>query len=271
MMAAAPVRTLNFVVTGGLRSGAALVGSTLANCSEVVCHFDLLAHNDAWTSEQTDAKRRTAHEAYFGTGPDWPPAWFSTEMPVSPHQYLAHIVFDNPRRGEGACGAHLSYPTVCRWELHDLFAEKCREGDFCLIHVVRNPVAAYISLVQAERSKIWTRPGNAARQAVLPPPITLDSTALTAFCREHATVKARIMSTCEDALVVSYEDLCLHFQAQMRKVFAFLELPDRPNPARPGTRRLLNRPIRDRVANWAAVRTAVSSEVRALMDVETLV
>lgn len=271
MTVAAPVRTLNFVVTGGLRSGAGLVGATLSNRSEVACHFNLLAHDDRWTAEETDTRRRTAHENYFGPGPDWPPAWFSAELPVSPHQYLAHTVFDNPLRGETACGVHLPYPDVCRWELHDLFAEKCREGDFCLIHVVRNPVAAYISLVQAERSGLWTRSGNTARQVMLPPTMTVDPDALAAFCRNHATVKARVAAACaDDTLVIDYAALCFDFQGQMRRVFDFLELADRPDPARPGTRRLLNRQVRDRVANWAAVRATVPPEVRSLMDEETL-
>ncbi len=94
---------------------------------------------------------------------------------------------------------------------------------------------------------------------------------MTAFCRDDAASAAKIRATTPDVMEVRYYDLLTEYQATMDAVFAFVELPDAPVRARPGRRRLPNRPVRDRVANWAELVATVPRDVREKMESEDLV
>jgi hypothetical protein len=179
-------------------------------------------------------------------------------------------VFDHPKKGEAAVGCHLPYATVRRYELYELLAIRCREGDFCLVHVVRNPVAAFVSLKQAEKSGVATRGWLDRVPNQRPAPIRLDPAELTEFCRTYEATRGKVKAACDDALEVRYADLLMHYQDTMQKVFEFLELPPRPEMARPSCRRLRNGEVRERVTNLAEVRAAVPSDVRTLIDADDL-
>jgi len=254
---------LNFVVTGEIRSGASVVQSSIDGRADCVCHADLF-HPD-------DAVRREAHEGYFGPSkdPERMPEWFKDGETV-PFQYINHAVLDNPMQGECAVGFKVLYPAVRRWELFELFEERCREGDFCLVHVARNPVACFVSLKQAEQSGVWARGWNSLRQTSCPSAVTVDAGELIAFCRNHASLYGKIRAACKDSLEISYRDVLLDYQDTMRKVFKFLELPESDEPAVPGCRRLKNRDILARIANLNRLRSEVPSDIRALLDDEEL-
>lgn len=251
---------LNFVVVGELRSGAAAVQSALANHSGITCYGGLF-HRD-------EAVRRHAHEINFGPceDPDKSPEWFVDHL-ASPWQYLNHYVFDRPRGKERAVGCSVSYDFVKRFELWDLIAHRCREGDFCLIHVVRNPAACFISLKQAERSNYWCR-GPRAKPSPPPMAVSIDAVELTTFCRDHLACRAKLDVASDDTLVMPYDSVLGNFQAAMRKAFDFLEQPNSPEPARTDYLRLRNRSMAERITNMPALRAAVPSDVRALLDAE---
>lgn len=264
------LKVLNFVVVGDVRSGSSVVQSSICNRgSVVICHADLL--HDEQDQEKATAVRRAAHEAYFGASkdPERLPEWFVAGETV-PAQYINHMVLDNPRNGESAVGLRVLYPTVQKWELHELFEARCREGDFCLIHVERNPVACFVSLKQAERTGVWSRGWNDRRQAIAPMPVTVDAGELTDFCRVHSATKGKIRAACTDALTVAYRSLLLDYQGTMRTIFDFLELSPSDEPAMPSSRRLKNRDIQGRVSNFAKLRSEVPSDVKSLMDGEDL-
>lgn len=251
-----------FVLTGEVRSGAGAILSGINNRGGAVCHADLF-HADP-------RQRRAAHEAYFGESadPDRMPEWY-VEGTTNPWQYINHVVL-HPRNGEASVGFYMPYRMVRKLELYDLFEEKAREGGFSVIQVIRNPVACYVSLKQAEQSGVWTRAKGAGCQARPPTPVRVDAEELTAFCREHRTTLSKIRATCEDRLEVSYRDLVLDYQGVMRKVFDHVELPEAPVLAQSGCERLRNRAFEQRVTNWTEVRLGVPTDVRALIDAEDL-
>ncbi len=257
-------RLLNYVVLGNARSGAAVVQSTLSRRPGAVCHAGLM-HPDEGT-------RRAVHENYFGPSKDPVklPEWFR-EGYVSPWQYINHTILDNPQKGEQAVGFLLTYPQVVRWDLYDLFEARCREGDFCVVHVVRNPVACFVSLKQAEKYGIWARSWDDAGPARCPSPVSLDPSELVDFCRNHEAVRGKIRAACSDVLEVPYRDLFLDYQAVMAKVFDFLELPDSEEPATAAYKRLRNRAMRQRISNWDKVVAAVPFDVKKLFDAEDFI
>lgn len=257
------VRLLNYMVIGEVRSGSTVVQSSLCNRSGAVCHGELL--------HPSEDVRREAHEAYFGLAknPQKLPEWFK-EGEISPWQYINHTILDNPKKGECAVGFRLMYPQVHKWELYDLFETRCREGDFCIVHVVRNPIACFVSLKQAEKSGKWARSWNSDGSDRCPSPVSLDASELVEFCRVHASIQGKIRAACSDLLEITYLEMFLDYQGVMRKVFEFLELPDSEEPAVATCKRLRNRPVRQRIVNWDRLRKEVPSDVQKLFDSEDL-
>lgn len=251
--------TLNFVVTGEVRSGAAVVQSSIDRAPRAVCHADLLHHKAA--------VRARCHTAYFGPGEDGAEEWYVPQV-TNPYQYLAHRVFDGALHGEAAVGLRVLYPQVRELELYDLFQSRAAAGSFCLVHVVRNPVACYVSLQQARRSRVWSRGVGEAMPAV-PAPVTVGLDDLVPFVRDHYSVRAKIDRSCDDRIVVNYRDLFYDFMPTMRAVYRFLELPAEW-PARATRCRLRNRPIRERIANFEALRRTAPADIRELLDAKDL-
>lgn len=252
---------LNFVVAGNARSGAAVIQSSLDNALEAVCHADLFH-----TSRNV---RRQCHERYFGAvGDSAPPEWYEPGV-TNPYQYLTHRIFDTALNQESAVGLRLLYPVIQKLELYDLFNEQYLAGDFCVVHVVRNPVACFVSLQQARRSKVWANSPNDPPQKVTPAPVTIDPAELIPFVRNHYATMAKIDRSCGDVLTVPYQMLFRDQKATLRQVYEFLELPAE-TPAATNRRRLRNRSMRERIANFASLRTAVPSDVLAVLDADDL-
>src|SRR5262245_34441108 len=156
----AQATALNFVIAGEHRSGVAVAQTALDCTPGVVCHGDLLFDEHGGPEEQ-EAVRRDAHESYFGRPADpeaatRAPEWFSAryEHP-NPCRYLTDQVFDHPCGGEDHVGVRLLYPQIVKYDLFDYLEGRYREGDFCLVHVLRNPLACLISLKQARQSGLW--------------------------------------------------------------------------------------------------------------------
>lgn len=245
---------LNFVVAGQVRSGAAVVQSTVDNLGEAVCHANLLHPN-----EKT---RRRCHESYFGASRL--PEYFIAEG-LSPHKYLNHQVFDQNKLGEKAVGLRIPYDPLERYDLYDLLHERCMEGDFCVVHVDRNPVACFVSLKQAESTTVWNRSVNEPVDSTIPCAVHINPQELTAFVRRHLTAQTKLTNACDDALVVTYRELVFEFQKTMRKIGEFLEL-DTNRTMSPITRRMRNRSMRERISNFQYIREHVPNDVRGYMD-----
>lgn len=258
------VQTLNFVVVGPVRGGTSIVQSAISNRKGAVCHADLF-HPEV-------QMRQDCHEAYFGACPDKDKLqdWYVEGGVLSPYQYLASRIFDNPMAAERCIGVRIHYSMIQALQLCDTFEQKTREGDFCVIHVRRNPVACYVSLKQAELSGIWLLSRNDERRVSRPSRISVDVNDLTAFVREQLAIERRIREACDDSLFLDYADLAYRTQETLRTVFEFLELPDEDTPPCPTTRRLPNRDMLERISNLDALRRTAPSEVRVLLTDEVL-
>jgi hypothetical protein len=256
---------LNFVVAGGFRSGASVVQSSLNQMNGVVCHADLL-FCDYGDHDEQDAVRREAHEAYFGPcrAPSRLPEWFTRDG--NPYRYLTDVVFDKPKRNESRIGVLLNYDLIGKWELYDLLEERWREGDFCVVNVVRNPIACLVSAKQARKSGVWRESASSPVQGGGSPlPVGLDPEEVVACVRRHISVQGKIRASCKDALEVQYKDLVFKFDSVMSDVFEFLEIPQQKIP-RPASRRMRNRSMEERIANYPALMRELPSEARRFLE-----
>lgn len=242
---------LNFVLTGEVRSGTGVVASILNAKAGVVCHTGML--------DGDIAARKARHAAYFGTSVD-------VEL-ENPWHYLDTVLLDNPQCREQAIGCHVSYSVVRQYDLYDLFEQRGIAGDFCLVHVVRNPAACFVSRRQAELCGIWSRP-RGSKPDQLPPPVRVDATALTEFCRLSAAITRKVRATCTDALELTYYDLLVNTQDAICRLYDFLELPPVPELVRPPLRRLDNRDMPCRVANLVELRREVPTDVEEFLNAD---
>jgi hypothetical protein len=248
---------LNFVVTGEARSGTAVVQAAVDARPDVVCHGLLF--------DQSVEVRRKAHEDYFGPckDPKRNPTWYVPVL-VNPWQYVDCAVFDNPQRGEEVVGIRLLYTDVASLSLFDLFQSRYRDGDFCVIHVVRNPVACFVSMKQAAMTGRWSLPAD-AEASRSPVPVSLDPEELVPFCREHVANRRKVSRACPDALEIAHKDLVFDFAAVARRLHEFLELDGGPDLV-PATRRLRNVGMRRRISNFDKLVRQVPSDVRELFS-----
>jgi hypothetical protein len=249
--------TLNFVVTGQVRCGGSVVQTSVTSHPSATCHVDLL-HEDL-------IRRKKNHEDYFGesTNPD-APDWCCPGA-MSAEQYLTTRVFDHNKFDELAVGTKLLYSHLSGHDLWEYFNHWCRKGDFCVIHVKRNPVACYVSLKQAQKSGVWHEDINRDGNHVQPRPIEANVKELTEFVRWHQAYEAKVNSMCDDRLEIEYRELFLNYHTVMAEVFDFLSLDRFPDVV-PGVRRLKNRNIQARMSNFNTTRLAVPYDVREFFD-----
>ncbi len=254
----------NFLLVGPERSGSAALASSLCGLPGTYVHVGLL--------DRDEAVRRAAAERYFDIDPEEAasgnPPWFRDGV-TNPYHYLLASVFDRPRRGEARIGVRADYGFTRSYQIHDTVEELYRRGDFCVVHVHRNPVACFVSLKQAERTRQWGRPASQREGGDPPPAVRLDPVELTRFVRDHYAERAKLRAACPDAIDVQYRDLCLDFDHQVRRVAAYVEAPC-GRVALPCIRRMRNRPVAERAYNFADVAKQVPSDVRAAMTAADL-
>ncbi len=260
MLAPSPAAaaTLNFVVAGAVRSGTGALASALANSGAVCCHLDLL--------HESEAVRRAGHLAYFGAAEDGAPGHLTAGG--NPQQYLEHHVFDRPRHDERAVGLRISYAQLHALDLADLLAARCRLGDFCAIHVLRNPIACFVSLRQALYTGRWCRGINDA-PGMPPPPITVDPDTLAGFVRMQLAVRGRVADYCRDRYEVHYKDLVLDFAGTMDGIYEFLQVAA-PSRHQTDYLRMRNWSLHDRILSLDRLRARLPRDVDALFDLDDI-
>ena len=263
MLVTTEKQVLNFVVTGQIRCGASVIQTSIQTHPKAVCHGDLLHTNESL--------RRAAHEAYFGVSEsERIVEWCAPRLTdLSPEQYLTSRIFDHPRYDEQVVGTRLLYPHLQAFDMWDFCRAQCLRGDFCLIHVTRNPLACYISMKQAEQTGVYQQRIDDRTIVETPQPVNVDIGELTAFCREHAAQERKIREHCDDRLEIEYRDLIVDYNRVIATVFDYLDLPAFPK-ACPGVRRLKNRSIPDRLFDFHDARAKVPADVREFFDADDL-
>jgi hypothetical protein len=244
---------LNFMVAGNHYSGYGLLQSSLAAHPQIICHGDVLHKNDS--------VRRQAHAAYFGPAGKVADHFVPTHLSLE--QYLNNKIFDNTLYSEKAVGVKIDYQNMIQYDLWEYLDQKHRCGDFCVVHVLRNPVACYVSMKQREGLN------GLNAQAAVNVPVHIDSDAMTLFVRDHVAAMLKINRLCPDRAVVSYHELLLNFRSVLEKVFKFLELDFSP-ACIPNQRRVYRKEIRNRVSNWSQLQDTLPPDVREFLDCPSL-
>jgi len=246
---------LNFMVIGNRHSGYGLLQSSLAAHPDIVCHGDLL-HDD-------DKVRKVEHSMYFGTTGKIIDHFDPTHLSVE--QYFNNKIFDNILHGEKAVGVKVTYDHLRHYDLWDYTDQRCRRGDFCLVHVVRNPIACYVAWKQQQQ-----REGNAEiSSSDRLPAICIEPAELTQFVRDHTAAMSKVNKLCPDRAVIPYHELLLDFRGVLENLLEFLELKFSP-ACLPNQKRVQRRDVRSRVMNWTELKNVVPHDVLEYMNSTTL-
>ena len=252
---------LNFVIVGQVRSGSAVLQSALNNLREVTCHNDLFHHSPE--------VRQQVHERYFGPAPSADlPTWYVKDL-VNPYQYLSRQIFDKNLQDEAAIGVRLTYDQVQQFQFYDLLHDRCMEGDFCLVHVRRNPVACFVSMQQARESGVYAADFHTKKPLPQPTAVALNPQELTAFVRQHEAVAGKIARACDDVLEISYRELVRNYSNTMKKTLDFLEQSTMVVP-NPDYRRLPNTDMSRRISNLDELRQKVPADIQEFLVEGTL-
>lgn len=235
-------RNVNFMLVGDDHSGVGLLHYCISQHMNVICHSDLLHKNEAI--------RKRAHENYFG---DCGQAfdWFIPTQ-ISAEQYLANKIFDNNLNDEKAIGVAFNYADIVDYDLWYFIDQMSRIGDFFLIHVIRNPVASYVSKQLANNSK----------QTVM-----LDENKLIKFVRNHAAYVLKLNDLCSDKAILSYAELVMDYQTVMTHLLKFMEIEQKVVVPKFS---VIKPDIRSRISNLTLLRTKLPSDVLEYLDSPTL-
>jgi hypothetical protein len=249
--------TLNFMVAGNRKCGHSLLQSSLSAHPEMICHGDVL-------HDKEDVRKRE-HEEYFGDSgrvPDWYlPGYLSME------QYLNNKIFDNTLFEEKAVGVKVGYQQFVEQDLWDYTIGKCRQGDFCLVHVQRNPVACFVELLRSGEGPVESNFLRATQHSV-----TVDLPLLTEFVRNHMATAMKIDRLCDDRAVISYHELLLDFRGTVERLFEYLGIrySSACIPNLRQVRQVRQRGIRETVSNWLQLLREAPSDVREQLEDPTL-
>lgn len=263
-------RLLNVVVTGQVRCGASVIQTSLQSCPTALCHPELL--------HPSSAVRKRLHEESFGPSPEHMPLHL-VRKEISAEQYLNGRVFDRPYAEEQVVGVKAPYPHLEHWKLWEYLHERCQEGDFAVIHVLRNPLACFVSLKQAEQSGRWYSRVNEPITDYYPAPVTVNPQEFATFCREHLAHEAKLRQMVDDRLEISYLELFFSYQEVMREIFRYLEMPFCGHPhcdrhfcrkVSPGVHRMRNRDMRERISNFEQARQQAPGDVRQYFEAADL-
>jgi hypothetical protein len=244
---------LNFIVAGNHHSGYGLLQAALSAHPLIICHGDVL-HTD-------DRVRRQFHEEYFGQAGKVADHFVPTS--ISLEQYLSNKIFDNTLHDERAVGVKVDYRSMLHYDLWEYLDHKSRAGDFCILHVVRNPVACYVSMRQRA-----VQNGQIA-QSMTFRPVYIEPESLITFVREHEAARCKIDRLCTDRAVIPYHELILDFRRVLERVFDFLELKFSP-ACLPNQKRVHRKEIKTRVANWTQLKHTVPADVKEFMTCPSL-
>ena len=238
--------TLNFVVVGNDYAGHSLLQASLAAHPNMACHGDLF--------NPAEKIRRKEHEEYFGDSGKVPD-WYQPHT-ISIEQYLNNKIFDNTLFNEKAVGVRLNYSLFVKGDIWDYVDQKCRGGDFCLLHVTRNPVACFVEYMASSDNDDIVFMGKDRKFGSM----MLDPRKLTNFVREHLANELKVNRLCNDKAIIPYSELILDNRKTLNKVFKFLEVPFSPACV-PNIKRFSMQDTRNRIGNLRQLESELPGDV----------
>lgn len=251
---ARPRASLNFLLTGNDAACLSFVRKQLNKCPGLFCHGEVLhakhhvrgqAHCDYLGNEI--AKDGELVFQPYGCSPS-PIAgeWQPDDPRQSPDKYLSHAIFDNALHGETHIGVQVSYADLLRLDLWDFIGARSREGDFCVIEVARNPVAALADNALQDKRAVY-----------------LDVASVITACDTSHTAQSRLHAVASDRAFIDFRELLETLKETMQALADYLVIA---YPADAHDDRLCWQNLRPRIANWPALYHSAPKYVQDIMS-----
>jgi len=134
----------------------------------------------------------------------------------------------------------------------------------CIIHIIRNPIAAFVSLLEARASNVWHSYTAKPRQVYALPRRHPKPLEVVKFVEKTMDGHTRVTGLPNRKLLISYSDLLQQLDRTMSKVYRFLDLPYEQIP--PPMKKTRPYSIEERIDNLEQVRTQLPEKYRYLVD-----
>lgn len=175
------------------------------------------------------------------------PDWYPRNGTITAEEYLSVRLYKKYDPAIHAVGFRLKWYDGRKPPLDDVRRYLLDLG-VRVIHVQRrNLLKQYVSLLVAQKTKIWVdRNGTQPSQVTIEVDPVRAVDAIYAYQGNYAKSLADFKS--QESIVMYYEDLVEAYQPYMKKAFWFLGLRD--FDAKPGTHRQEHRPLKQIIENY---------------------
>jgi hypothetical protein len=201
-----------FVLVGSARSGTGFLRGIVNNHPNATCAGELLHPSDNKLREQLHNK----FLVYDGQ-------WLDFQGDARQWKKQAIAYLGNKLLPRGFAGNPFGFKVLYyQLELLDLY-DYFGRGNFKTLHIVRNPIAVYVSLEQAKITQKWT--AETEKEKVGADPVKINPQVLAGFIADYIKQRDKVNMLSTDLLQVEYSTLVRKTQETMKQVFEFLKVP----------------------------------------------
>jgi hypothetical protein len=210
---------------------------------DITCHGDLL--------HPRDGVRQSEHSSYM-FHPESIALSFDPGR-ISADQFFNRVFCDTP--SAAAVGIRLPYERILKYDLWTYIDAKAREGDFCLVHVQRNPVICYVRVAKERQAKTNGRQAHHG--------LYVDAAEFCDSVRKRLSIEAKLNRICRHRVVVEHDELRAQTGQVVEQICSYFGIrfstacipQTAPTP----------RPVRSLVANWDQLYGEAPADIRQLM------
>ena len=200
-----------FVIISQLRTGSMLVKEMLHAHPQAMCFNEIF--------QEKQERRLRWHRHHFHDDDCF-------RSPVDRHGYGDPVDYLRLKLwpvGEGvpALGFKLLYSQAKRWRIWEYLQES---HDIRIIHIVRNPIASYVSLCEARATNIWHSYFDNRDPLIPLLPRHLEPSDLLSFIDETLSGRITVSGMPNRNFLVRYGDLLRDLERTIAKVYRFLGL-----------------------------------------------
>ena len=135
-------------------------------------------------------------------------------------QFITHCLIDKTEKGEIVTLLPISYSVLQKADLWDYLATAYLAGDFCMLHVHRNPIECFI--IKEKHKRDQQCPELQRRR------IELDVERLTKFVRNSLANEAKLERVMYDRADLEYMELVSRSKATLKEIQKYLSLSSIP-------------------------------------------
>ena len=244
-------KTVRFILIGNARTGTGYLRSSIDNHPNAFCLGEIL-------HPKQKSVRSRAHSNYFKDN-EYLNLSADDENTQRTIQYLDNKIWPQCRP-DFSFGFKLLYYQIDDLNLWKYLSSK--KTEIRIVHIIRNPIAVYVSHQQAYLTQNWISFEGEKKSAAKP--ISIDIKHFLGHLNEVEKKYKQIKKISTKIEQVNYEELVMNYQMTLNRVYDFLELP--PHKARSKLVKQQGWSIENRIKNFDEFSTQLPYKYRYLLE-----